>query len=72
MMLTILMDDLNGMLDVAVDEFLTFSTKYKDATMAYKVKHFENREHFRHFTATLVNSIFKNIMNFSFLDCCCE
>ena len=42
-------------IDVAVDEFLIFSTRYKDATMALKVKHFENRELFPKFTATLVS-----------------
>lgn len=42
-------------IDVAVDEFLTFSTRYKDATMALKTKHFENRELFPKFTATLVS-----------------
>uniref|UniRef100_A0A914Z9C5 Exocyst complex component Sec6 n=1 Tax=Panagrolaimus superbus TaxID=310955 RepID=A0A914Z9C5_9BILA len=41
-------------IDAAIDEFLTFSTKYKDATMAYKVKHFENREFFKRYTATLI------------------
>ena len=42
-------------IDAAVDQFLIFATKYKDATTAYKNKHFENREMFKRFTATLVS-----------------
>uniref|UniRef100_A0A7E4UXX1 Exocyst complex component Sec6 n=1 Tax=Panagrellus redivivus TaxID=6233 RepID=A0A7E4UXX1_PANRE len=52
-------------IDVAVDEFLAFATRYKDAAMAYKMKHFENREHFQKFTATLI-AVINN------LDTCCE
>jgi len=37
-----------------VDEFAIFSGKYKDAAMAYKGKHFEDRSLFQHYTATIV------------------
>uniref|UniRef100_A0A914P336 Exocyst complex component Sec6 n=1 Tax=Panagrolaimus davidi TaxID=227884 RepID=A0A914P336_9BILA len=41
-------------IDETIDEFLTFSTRYKDATVGYNVKHFENREFFKRYTATLI------------------
>ena len=47
-------DIIPRIIDVAVDEFTFFSGKYKDASMAYKGKHFEDRSLFQHYTATIV------------------
>lgn len=40
--------------DVAVDEFHTFAAKYRDATAAYRGKHFEDRAFFKQYTATVI------------------
>jgi hypothetical protein len=42
-------------IDVAVDEFIIFAGKYKDASLAYKGKHFEDRSFFQNYTATIVS-----------------
>uniref|UniRef100_A0A0R3S2D1 Exocyst complex component Sec6 n=1 Tax=Elaeophora elaphi TaxID=1147741 RepID=A0A0R3S2D1_9BILA len=47
-------DIIPNVVEVSVDEFLNFANKYKDATAAYKTKHFENRSHFKRFTATVI------------------
>uniref|UniRef100_A0A915EHY8 Exocyst complex component 3 n=1 Tax=Ditylenchus dipsaci TaxID=166011 RepID=A0A915EHY8_9BILA len=52
-------------IDVGVDEFHNFATKYKDASMAYKGKHFEDRAFFQQYTATMI-AIANN------LDICCN
>lgn len=44
--------------EVAIDEFLMFSTNYKDAATAFKKKHFEDRSYFQQFTKTMV--VFKS------------
>uniref|UniRef100_A0A914BVA9 Exocyst complex component 3 n=1 Tax=Acrobeloides nanus TaxID=290746 RepID=A0A914BVA9_9BILA len=41
-------------IEVAIDEFLEFSSCYKDAAMAFKVKHFEDRSYFMKYTATMI------------------
>ncbi|KAL3116152.1 hypothetical protein niasHT_002276 [Heterodera trifolii] len=41
-------------IDVAVDEFIIFSNKYKEAATAYKGKHFEDRSHFQSYTSTVI------------------
>uniref|UniRef100_A0A914I8A8 Exocyst complex component 3 n=1 Tax=Globodera rostochiensis TaxID=31243 RepID=A0A914I8A8_GLORO len=41
-------------IDVAVDEFIIFSGKYKEAATAYKGKHFEDRSHFQSYTSTKI------------------
>jgi hypothetical protein len=43
-------------IDIVVDEFLNTSAKLKDATTAYRNKHFENRSYFSCFTATMVSN----------------
>uniref|UniRef100_A0A915P623 PPIase cyclophilin-type domain-containing protein n=2 Tax=Meloidogyne TaxID=189290 RepID=A0A915P623_9BILA len=47
-------DIIPRVIDIAVDEFAIFSGKYKDAAMAYKGKHFEDRSLFQHYTATII------------------
>jgi hypothetical protein len=47
-------DIIPKIIDVAVDEFTQFCSKYKDAATAYEGKHFEDRAYFQHFTATIV------------------
>uniref|UniRef100_A0A914CXN7 Exocyst complex component 3 n=1 Tax=Acrobeloides nanus TaxID=290746 RepID=A0A914CXN7_9BILA len=41
-------------IEVAIDEFLEFCSRYKDATLAFKVKHFEDRSYFMKYTATVI------------------
>uniref|UniRef100_A0A1I8EWE1 Uncharacterized protein n=1 Tax=Wuchereria bancrofti TaxID=6293 RepID=A0A1I8EWE1_WUCBA len=47
-------DIIPNVVEVSVDEFRNFANKYKDAATAYKIKHFENRSHFKEFTATVI------------------
>lgn len=41
-------------IDVGVDEFHHFFGKYKDAALAFKSKHFEDRAFFERYTAIMV------------------
>lgn len=43
-------------IDVGIDEFHIFFNKYKDVSHAYKLKHFEDRAFFEHYTATMVHN----------------
>uniref|UniRef100_A0A9J2PAF8 Exocyst complex component Sec6 n=1 Tax=Ascaris lumbricoides TaxID=6252 RepID=A0A9J2PAF8_ASCLU len=43
-----------SVVSVSIDEFLNFANRYRDAFMAYKTKHFEDRSYFREFTATMI------------------
>ncbi|GMT16111.1 hypothetical protein PFISCL1PPCAC_7408 [Pristionchus fissidentatus] len=40
-------------IDVAMQEFLPVVARYRDAAMAFKTKHFEDRDRFTQFTATM-------------------
>ncbi|KAI6224334.1 Proable exocyst complex component Sec6 [Aphelenchoides fujianensis] len=42
------------LINVSIDELLETATKYKDATTAFRNKHFENREFLKCFTPTMV------------------
>lgn len=44
------------LINVSIDELLETATKYKDATTAFRNKHFENREFLKCFTPTMVRS----------------
>ncbi|VDN02575.1 unnamed protein product [Thelazia callipaeda] len=47
-------DIIPNVVEASVEEFLNFANKYKDAAVAYKTKHFENRSYFNEFTATMI------------------
>lgn len=49
-------------IDVAIDEFLSFSAKYKDSGIAYKYKHFTDRAFFQQYTATVVGQFYSKIV----------
>ncbi|VDM46063.1 unnamed protein product [Toxocara canis] len=42
-----------SVVNVSIDEFLNFANRYRDASMAYKAKHFEDRSYFKEFTSTM-------------------
>jgi hypothetical protein len=57
-------------IDIVVDEFLNVSIKLKDAAIAYKSKHFEDRSFFNQYTATMVSVVnLKFMILINFLDC---
>uniref|UniRef100_A0A0K0EMI9 Exocyst complex component 3 n=1 Tax=Strongyloides stercoralis TaxID=6248 RepID=A0A0K0EMI9_STRER len=41
-------------IDISIDQFDQFSQKYRDAAIAYKLKHFEDRSRFPQFTSTMI------------------
>ncbi|KAI1720371.1 exocyst complex component sec6 domain-containing protein [Ditylenchus destructor] len=41
-------------IDVGIDSFHSFAAKYKDAAIAYKGKHFEDRAFFQQYTSTVI------------------
>jgi len=43
-----------SIIDAGVEEFHHFATKYKDASIAYRGKHFENRSYLQQYTATII------------------
>lgn len=54
-------------IDVGVDEFLKFASKYKDAAKSYKDRHFEDRAYFERYTATMVRFYLKRFFKNSML-----
>lgn len=60
----ILQEIVPSVIDIGVDEFLKFASKYKDAAKAYKDKHFEDRAFFKRYTETMVESCLFLIKNF--------
>ncbi|VDK45758.1 unnamed protein product [Anisakis simplex] len=43
-----------SVVNVSIDEFLNFANRYRDASMAFKAKHFEDRSYFEEFTSTMI------------------
>ncbi|GMS85782.1 hypothetical protein PENTCL1PPCAC_7957 [Pristionchus entomophagus] len=58
------MDVLPHVIDMAMQQFLPFIGKYRDAAMAFKSKHFEDRNRFAQFTKTMI-AIANNMMSCS-------
>ncbi|KAF8362435.1 sec-6 [Pristionchus pacificus] len=56
------MDVLPHVIDMAMVQFLPFIRSYQDAAMAFKTKHFEDRNRFAQFTKTMI-AVANNMMS---------